>query len=93
MTQLDNEAKVLDYVNYLKTLPLNEDPLIFGLHQNANISYAQNETYECLDTLLALQPKQVGKAAASVEEVAGKLANDILEQLPPLFDLARIQDK
>lgn len=34
-----------DYVKYIKTLPVNDDPALFGLHSNANITYAQSETF------------------------------------------------
>ncbi|CAH0663656.1 unnamed protein product [Spodoptera exigua] len=37
-----------DYTKYIRTLPLNDDPALFGLHGNANISYANAETNTCL---------------------------------------------
>lgn len=43
--QLAAEANHADYVDYIKTLPVNDDPALFGLHSNANITYAQAETY------------------------------------------------
>ncbi|CAB0035010.1 unnamed protein product, partial [Trichogramma brassicae] len=46
----------LDYVNLIKSFPINDVPGLFGLHSNADISYAQAETYACLNTLLELQP-------------------------------------
>lgn len=66
---------------------------MFGMHPNADISFAQAETYACLNTLLALQPRQVGTAAASVEEVTNRLARDMLSTIPRTFDLAAMQQK
>lgn len=66
---------------------------MFGMHPNADISFAQAETYACLNTLLALQPRQVGTAAASVEEVTDRLARDMLSTIPRTFDLAVMQQK
>ncbi|XP_024940673.1 dynein heavy chain 1, axonemal [Cephus cinctus] len=91
--QLPADTKFDDYINYIKTFPLNDDPAIFGLHPNADISYAQAETYACLETLLALQPKEIGSAVASMEDVTSQLAKDILSSIPSLFDLAVIQQR
>lgn len=66
---------------------------MFGMHPNADISFAQAETYACLNTLLALQPRQVGTAAASVEEVTNRLAQDMLSTIPRTFDLTVMQQK
>lgn len=93
MFQLSDTAKFEDYIEYIKTFPLNDDPSMFGMHPNADISFAQAETYACLNTLLALQPREVGIAAASVEEVTGHLAEDMLSTIPRTFDLAIIQQK
>lgn len=85
------ESSYQQYLDYIKTLPLNDDPELFGLHDNANISCTQAETYVALETLLSLQPRDVGGASASVEEVTGNLAKDILAFLPDEFDLVEIQ--
>lgn len=66
---------------------------MFGMHPNADISFAQAETYACLDTLLALQPRQIGAAAASAEEVTTQLAEDMLSEIPQIFDLFAMQTK
>nr|CAI5854264.1 unnamed protein product [Callosobruchus analis] len=87
------DTMFLDYIEYIKTFPINDDPDVFGLHQNADISFAQAQTYLCLATLLKLQPKQVGGAASSQEEVTSAVARSILETLPKLFDLELISRK
>lgn len=91
--QLPDTATFHDYIEYVKTFPLNDHPSMFGMHPNADISFAQAETYACLNTLLALQPRQVGTAAASVEEVTNRLAQDMLSTIPRTFDLAVMQQK
>ncbi|XP_043259684.1 dynein axonemal heavy chain 1-like [Colletes gigas] len=91
--QLPDVATFEEYIDYIKTFPLNDEPSMFGMHPNADISCAQAETYACLDTLLALQPRQVGIAAASTEEVTTQLAHDMLAEMPKTFDLAAMQSK
>ena len=31
--------KLSDYRNYIEDLPLNDEPEIFGMHENANIAF------------------------------------------------------
>lgn len=91
--QLSPEATYYDYLDYIKTFPINDDPEIFGMHQNADITFAQTQTYSCLSVLLTLQPKEVGGAAVTQEEVISTLANNILNELPNLFDIETTTQK
>lgn len=75
----------------MNTLPLNDNPSMFGMHPNADISCAQGETYACIETLLALQPREVGAAASSVEEVTTQIAEDMISTMPQTFNLAVMQ--
>ncbi len=45
------------YIEYFRSLPINDTPEIFGLHENANITFAQNDTHSLLESILLLQPK------------------------------------
>lgn len=56
-------------MSYVKSLPINDTPEIFGLHDNANITFAQNETFSMLNGLLLLQPKSASGGGQSREEV------------------------
>jgi dynein heavy chain len=58
------------YLAYIKSLPINDTPEIFGLHDNANITFAQNETYALLGGLLKLQPKSSSGGGQTREEVS-----------------------
>uniref|UniRef100_A0A9L0J1V5 Dynein axonemal heavy chain 1 n=1 Tax=Equus asinus TaxID=9793 RepID=A0A9L0J1V5_EQUAS len=72
------------YLSYIKGLPLNDMPEIFGLHDNANITFAQNETY----ALLTLTPS-VSLPLQIVEEVA----QNILIQVPEPINLQMVMTK
>uniref|UniRef100_A0ABD2WRH4 Dynein heavy chain 1, axonemal n=1 Tax=Trichogramma kaykai TaxID=54128 RepID=A0ABD2WRH4_9HYME len=83
----------LDYVNLIKGFPINDVPGLFGLHSNADISYAQAETYACLNTLLELQPREIGGSVKAMDEVTSNLARAILSGLPDKLDLRAIQKR
>lgn len=57
------------YISYIKGLPLNDMPEIFGLHDNANITFAQNETFALLGAIIQLQPKSSSVGGHGREEV------------------------
>ena len=84
----DNEYD--GYVDFLKALPINADPEVFGLHKNADITCAQNETYAILGTLLSLQPKVAGGTGMSREEVLDEAAADILDRIPAEINFERV---
>ncbi|XP_063217340.1 dynein axonemal heavy chain 1-like [Bacillus rossius redtenbacheri] len=89
--QLPVDTSLAQYVSYMRTLPLNDTPAIFGLHENADISYAQQETFSCLAMLLQLQPRAVsGDTAQSQEESTVREAAAIDQAVPQPFDLPAV---
>ena len=56
-------------MTYIRTLPINDTPEMFGLHDNANITFALNETSSLLEGFLKLQPKSASGTGHSREEV------------------------
>lgn len=42
------------YRAYIDTLPLQDGPEVFGLHENANISYQKQESLNTLETVLSI---------------------------------------
>lgn len=59
-------------MNYIITLPVNSEPEVFGLHENADIVTAQNESYDLLETVLGIQPRTSAGAGQSMESVNNK---------------------
>ena len=51
------EGDLQSFKDYIDTLPLNDPPEIFGLHANAEISAAINETNSLCSTVLSLLPR------------------------------------
>ncbi|CAO2638238.1 Dynein axonemal heavy chain 1 [Lemmus lemmus] len=81
------------YLSYIKSLPLNDMPEIFGLHDNANITFAQNETFALFGAILQLQPKSSSLGGQSREELVEDVAEDILSQIPGPIDLQEVISK
>jgi dynein heavy chain len=83
-------SKHVEYVEYIKTFPLNPDPEAFGLHQNAEITTAISETRRMLETILLVQPRSSSTAGKSREAMIQGITQDIETRLPPLFDTEEI---
>ena len=82
------------YLNYLDSWPLNPQPEIFGLHENADITCAQNTTHNILSTVLTLESHGgVGASASSREQLLTATAAEIAEKLPQPFDMVAFSAK
>jgi dynein heavy chain len=69
-------ASTIDqYIDYIEKLPLNPSPEAFGLHDNAEITNSQQETFDMLESILSVQPKTGIGAGKSREEVIGEIAS------------------
>jgi dynein heavy chain len=95
LTNLDdlNLDSFKSYMAYIKTLAINDTPEIFGLHDNANITFAQSETFRVLQDLLLLQPKTLSGGGVSREEIMENSAKDILARVPKPIDIAMVMTK
>ncbi|UYV65952.1 hypothetical protein LAZ67_3005993 [Cordylochernes scorpioides] len=91
--QLPPDTLHVGYIEYLQELPINDPPEIFGLHENANITYAQNESYKILNCITQLQPKTATSAEQSREEVIAHTAQTILAQIPKPFNIKLISER
>ncbi|KAG8459526.1 hypothetical protein KFE25_012861 [Diacronema lutheri] len=69
-----------DYLAAIAKLPLNPHPSVFGLHENADIARAQNETAGMCETLLSLQAKVSGGKGKSRDDILADEAKDILDR-------------
>jgi len=80
---------VKDYVNYIRSLPLNPMPEAFGLHDNCNITCAQDEAQKLLLGMKRMVLSVGGDDSSKErsEETLDKTAASIQERLPTLFPL------
>nr|XP_022323965.1 dynein heavy chain 7, axonemal-like isoform X6 [Crassostrea virginica] len=83
------EGEYESYLEYIKSLPHNPKPGIFGMHDNADITKDQGETKLLFDNILLTQQGEARASAGggkSTDEVVDDVAQDILSKIPPLFD-------
>ena len=71
-----------DYMALLQAWPLQPHPEAFGLHENADITCAQNEVKDLFETLLSLQPRVSAGAGLSREQVIDQVAEGLLSRMP-----------
>ncbi|XP_037304127.2 dynein axonemal heavy chain 8-like [Pungitius pungitius] len=75
-----------EYMECIQNLPAIDSPEVLGLHSNADITYQTNTSAEVLDTITNIQPKESGGGSgATRESIVYKLAQDMLEKLPPNY--------
>ncbi|KAG5500386.1 hypothetical protein JKF63_03478 [Porcisia hertigi] len=83
-----------DYLEYLDSWPLNPQPEIFGLHENADITCAQNTAHDILATVLSLESRGgAGTASGSREQLLAATATEISAKLPQMFDMGAFTSK
>jgi len=88
----DSET-VEEFLTVIKSLPLSPKPEIFGLHENADITCDQNETYNMFEVVLSLQPRVSAGGGISREEVIENACRSMKERCPPLFDIDVVASK
>ena len=82
-----------DYLDYIKSLPLNPDPEAFGLHDNAQITTSQIATSNLLADMISMQPKASSGGGKSREEQIGEMAKFLQDRTPEVFDLEKVGKK
>ncbi|KAJ3057927.1 Dynein heavy chain 6, axonemal, partial [Podochytrium sp. JEL0797] len=88
-------GELSSFKNYIDSLPFSEEPSVFGMHENANISYQLQESRRVVRTILDVQPRLAsGGTGKSSEEVVIDVATTILDGLPDqlYIDLFAIAD-
>jgi len=77
------EGNMQSYKEYIETLPMTENPEIFGLHQNAEITFQQQEASILMQKVIMLSPVGAGGGSAKKpEEIVLEQARNIISKLP-----------
>ena len=71
-----------NYVEAIAAWPIQAHPEAFGLHENADITCAQNEVKDLFETVLSLQPRVSTGGGKSREDVIDEAAESLLARMP-----------
>ncbi|XP_041836448.1 dynein heavy chain 1, axonemal isoform X2 [Melanotaenia boesemani] len=91
--KIDSNLDIKGYLAYIHGLPIKDPPEIFGLHDNATISFAQNETFSLLDAVVCLQPRASSVESKSLEETLEEIVAGISEKVPQPFNVQKVTEK
>jgi dynein heavy chain len=80
---------ILQYKDYINTLPSADETDIFGLHSNANITYQLQESNKFLNSILEIQPRIAsGGNAKSSDEIVKEVCKNLIVQVPAKLDIS-----
>ncbi|XP_069004796.1 dynein axonemal heavy chain 1 [Embiotoca jacksoni] len=91
--QIDTNLDIKGYLAYIRGLPINDAPEIFGLQDNANIIFAQNETFALLGAVVCLQPRAASAGGKTHEEIVEEVVTGIVEKIPQPFNVVEVAEK
>jgi len=76
-------ATAEEFREWARGFPLTELPEVFGMHDNANITFMQQESDKLIGTVLSIQPREAGGGGGkSSEEIVMEIAKDQAERVP-----------
>ncbi|CCW67051.1 unnamed protein product [Phytomonas sp. Hart1] len=83
------------YLDHVASWPINTNPEVFGLHENADIACARTETFETLAAIAQLEGEQAtgGINNKTPDEQVAELAGVIKEKLRQPFDINKFRTK
>jgi len=79
-------------MSYFDNLPMVDNPEVFGMHDNANISFQLQETQAIYETVLGLQPRVGGgggEGEKTPEDIVDDLAGMFVEEMPEKLDIEK----
>eukprot|EP00825_Cyclidium_porcatum_P006754 TRINITY_DN1337_c0_g1_i4.p1 TRINITY_DN1337_c0_g1~~TRINITY_DN1337_c0_g1_i4.p1 ORF type:complete len:1759 (+),score=318.71 TRINITY_DN1337_c0_g1_i4:667-5943(+) len=71
---------------YIDTLPNFDEPDVFGMHENANITFQNQESSKMIETILSIQPRvSQGGAGKSSDEIVLQVCQELSTILPAIL--------
>ncbi|VEL19145.1 unnamed protein product [Protopolystoma xenopodis] len=76
-----------EYLDFIKGLPTVQQPEVFGMHENVDITRELSETKSLFDSILRTMGQLSPGSDSKSETQLCDIAADILTKLPPLFNM------
>ncbi|KAM3623278.1 uncharacterized protein V6R79_009492 [Siganus canaliculatus] len=71
------------YKKYIESLPIIDDPAVFGMHENANLAFQRQESATFINSLLDVNPRSSSHHEAKKNnDIVTEVADSILAKLP-----------
>lgn len=81
-------------LEYIRSLPINQAPEVYGLHDNADITKDNQEAMQLLSGVLSTQTQISGVTGeADTETMVSRLAAGIGARMPDQFDMDLVAEK
>ncbi|KAJ3302063.1 Dynein heavy chain 7, axonemal [Kappamyces sp. JEL0829] len=90
-----SKGKYEQYVEYIRSLPLNQSPEIFGIHDNGDIARQLSETRQLFESVIKTQENTnaSGAGGKSSDETIGEVSADILARIAKPFNIEQAMKK
>ena len=73
------------YRDLIKNFPEYENPEVFGMHDNANITFQLKESKIALETVLSIQPRETGskgEGEKTTDQIVDEMCTMFQDKLP-----------
>jgi len=81
------------YLKCIEAMDLVPEPEVFGMHDNADITSAQQETQQMFDTILGLLPRSSSGGGMTREDTIAMVAQQILDRNLSPWDMESVAKK
>jgi dynein heavy chain len=76
---LSTTTEIQKYHEYIATIPGVDNPEVFGLHVNADITFRLKESLEMINTIMETRPKESNMGGGKTrEEIVQEKARELL---------------
>jgi dynein heavy chain len=83
-----NYNTLQEYRDFIDNFPPNASPEVFGLHENATLSFQVSQSKSMLETILDIQPRiSSGGGGKSSDDIVADTIAELQENQPALLDI------
>ena len=85
--------EIAKYREYIDLIPPLDNPEVFGLHPNADLTFRLKESIEMMNVLTETRPKDSGGGnSVSREDLVQEKSRDVRSKLPPDYNINEVRE-
>ncbi|KAL4479549.1 hypothetical protein ABPG72_018535, partial [Tetrahymena utriculariae] len=86
-------AELAKYQEFIAKMPTVDNPEVFGLHSNADLTFRLKESKEMVNTIINTRPKDSSIGGGKTrEEIVQDQSKDMLKNLPPDYNETEVRE-